>query len=344
MTKSVRKADNLFIKHYPGFLLQENHYYPFGLLNKALSSDEQKGFHQRYGFNGKEFENGLDWRVNDFGARMYDPVLGRWGSVDPKAHLAPSWSPYNAMWCNPILNIDPDGQYAVSVHYNITYNTLIKLGYSNTVADNIAHHASVYADHPELSVLNLDNVLHGTNNSYRPGIDYSKTQFSQEEWRSNWHSMMSDAEAASGMTHEEAMQRGLSFGWSNIFAQQDKEDINKLGQGLHALQDAYAHKDASTEEHLGTNSFGVYTSETWGMLYNDAYGNTDQAELITRSAWTMLQIFKGNTSSLQNGMNFDFTGISADQLKTTQGLFEKAGYNLNAEKGKGMYSIQKIER
>ena len=49
------------------------------------------GFHQRYGFNGKEFENGLDWRVNDFGARMYDPVLGRWGSVDPKAHLAPSW-------------------------------------------------------------------------------------------------------------------------------------------------------------------------------------------------------------------------------------------------------------
>ncbi|MFN8181799.1 MAG: RHS repeat-associated core domain-containing protein, partial [Bacteroidia bacterium] len=108
--------DNLLIKHYPGFLLQENHYYPFGLLNKALSSDEQKGFHQRYGFNGKEFENGLDWRVNDFGARMYDPVVGRWGSVDPKAHLMPGWSPYSAMFCNPILNIDPDGAFPYTIH------------------------------------------------------------------------------------------------------------------------------------------------------------------------------------------------------------------------------------
>ena len=116
MTRSVRKADNLLIKHYPGFLLQENHYYPFGLLNKALSSDEQKGFHQRYGFNGKEFENGLDWRVNDFGARMYDPVLGRWGSVDPLAHKLPSWSPYVAFADNPIMFIDEDGRYPYTFH------------------------------------------------------------------------------------------------------------------------------------------------------------------------------------------------------------------------------------
>ncbi|MBK7909391.1 RHS repeat-associated core domain-containing protein [Candidatus Pollutiaquabacter sp.] len=102
--------DNLLIKHYPGFLLQENHYYPFGLLNKALSSDEQKGFHQRYGFNGKEFENGLDWRVNDFGARMYDPVLGRWGSVDPLSHAYANASPYVFVLNNPINAIDPDGR------------------------------------------------------------------------------------------------------------------------------------------------------------------------------------------------------------------------------------------
>ena len=114
MTKSVRKADNLLIKHYPGFLLQENHYYPFGLLNKALSSDEQKGFHQRYGFNGKEFENGLDWRVNDFGARMYDPVLGRWGSVDPKAAKFAFQSPFVYCNNNPIYYIDPDGREGIA--------------------------------------------------------------------------------------------------------------------------------------------------------------------------------------------------------------------------------------
>ena len=116
MTKSVRKADNLLIKHYPGFLLQENHYYPFGLLNKALSSDEQKGFHQRYGFNGKEFENGLDWRVNDFGARMYDPVLGRWDRPDSLSLQYANISPFVYVGDNPIGNIDPDGNEIVALN------------------------------------------------------------------------------------------------------------------------------------------------------------------------------------------------------------------------------------
>ena len=124
MTRSVRKADNLLIKHYPGFLLQENHYFPFGLLNKALSSDEQKGFNQRYGFNGKEFEKGLDWRVNDFGARMYDPVLGRWGSVDPKAAKFAFQSPFVYCNNNPIYYIDPDGREGIAYidHTNKTVN------------------------------------------------------------------------------------------------------------------------------------------------------------------------------------------------------------------------------
>lgn len=204
-------------------------------------------------------------------------------------------------------------------------------------ADNIAHHASVYADHPEPSVLRVDNALHGTNNSYRGNIDYSKTQFSQEEWRSNWHSMMSDAEAEKGMTHEQAMQRGLSFGWGNIFAQQQGQDIGKLGQGFHALQDAYAHKGASTDEHLGFNQSSAE------MMWNDMYGNTSQAELITKSAGVLLQLFEANTSGIQGGISLDFSGMSTEQFTTTQGLFKSAGYNLNTTDNKGIYTTQKIE-
>ena len=66
----------------------------------------------RYGFNGKEKDNEVKGEGNtyDFGARILDPRIGRWFSVDPLQRKYPDIAPYVAFGNNPISIIDPDGK------------------------------------------------------------------------------------------------------------------------------------------------------------------------------------------------------------------------------------------
>jgi RHS repeat-associated protein len=69
----------------------------------------------RYGFNGKENDNNIKGTGNsvDFGARMYDPRVGRWFKTDNLERLYPEQGTYNFAINNPIYNIDPDGNIVI---------------------------------------------------------------------------------------------------------------------------------------------------------------------------------------------------------------------------------------
>ena len=62
--------------------------------------------------NGMEKDDEIKGAGNsyDFGARILDPRLGRWLSVDPKFRLSPQNSPYCFGANNPIYYIDADGK------------------------------------------------------------------------------------------------------------------------------------------------------------------------------------------------------------------------------------------
>ena len=86
---------------------QQTRYYPFGGIVTHNSTNPDTN-HNKY--TGKEFDrmHGLDWY--DYVARQYDPVYGRFTSIDPLCEKYPYLSPYAYCGNNPIRFIDPDGR------------------------------------------------------------------------------------------------------------------------------------------------------------------------------------------------------------------------------------------
>lgn len=89
-----------------GNVNERNDYFPFGQRwNTGILSEN------RYRYNGKEEQEFVNVPYVDYGARMYDPQLGRWFNTDPLAEKYYAVSPYAYCDSNPVVRIDPDGEF-----------------------------------------------------------------------------------------------------------------------------------------------------------------------------------------------------------------------------------------
>ncbi|WP_312315018.1 DUF6443 domain-containing protein [Empedobacter brevis] len=116
---SYQKESNGTLK-----VLEENNYYPFGLKHTGYNNTNVANANYKYKYNGKELQDELNLNLYDYGARNYDPAIGRWFNIDPLAEKFINSTPYNYVLNNPVNMIDPDGMEAQDIWGRNRYNEM----------------------------------------------------------------------------------------------------------------------------------------------------------------------------------------------------------------------------
>jgi RHS repeat-associated protein len=124
-------------------IMEQNHYYPFGLKHtnynttvlKLRGGEPVSAFiiPYKYKYNGKELQDEFGLNLYDYEARNYDATIGRWMNIDSHSENYYSISSYVSFVNNPISFVDPTGEDILFWQLNkkgeyeqVTFNKLDK--------------------------------------------------------------------------------------------------------------------------------------------------------------------------------------------------------------------------
>ncbi|GHT70532.1 hypothetical protein FACS1894155_00010 [Bacteroidia bacterium] len=171
-------GNNRVVLNNSGAAVQVNNYYPFGLSMWEGTTTGQNA--QLYKYNGKELDRMHGLNLYDYGARMYDPAIGRFTTMDPMAEKYYSVSPYAYCLNNPVNAVDRDGRLVIFINgmhtgsggtskYWERENYLI--GFDNSVMIRLNDFNAKYIDG---SVGGWRNFPNNRNAAYRHTMGYNQ--------------------------------------------------------------------------------------------------------------------------------------------------------------------------
>ena len=186
----------------------------------------------RYGFNGMEKDDEVtsgEGQSYDFGARFYNPRVGRWLSRDPHEMKYTALSPYNFVANSPLRYIDPDGKDIVPV------NDAAKVYFNDLLASY-----NVYDDDGELvmSGAELFGITKGKNGyGFSTTLRLNSKKF-EKRLKKNGVTDKDDIEIAKGIYYNLLTTSDLEFiGFSDPASVNDQPRIPEYTEDRESLSD-----------------------------------------------------------------------------------------------------------
>ncbi|HEY1055881.1 MAG TPA: RHS repeat-associated core domain-containing protein [Emticicia sp.] len=93
----------------PPVVMQVNDYDPWGMVLEQINFVNNQNKINNFDYSNRERQSEFGLNVMALGARMFDPVIGRFWSIDPITEGQENLSPYQYEWNNPVFRSDPEG-------------------------------------------------------------------------------------------------------------------------------------------------------------------------------------------------------------------------------------------
>lgn len=232
----------------------------------------------RYGMNGKEKDDEIVGSGNsyDFGARIYNPRLGRWLSVDPLNAKQPFVSPYVGFNDNPIYFVDPDGNVVIPA------DSKTKEAFDARLATIFTGELKQYADNLKYGVVGTYKGDNGATIEVKGYIFVPTEKVKTVEDLTD----LIKTTALSGISNKDAnKQKALAVAYATAIGNADSGIIQSqesgtesLGIGIPITNGLGAERERACRINKNENTLKAYTGGD-GVNHHDVMGYENQVEV-----------------------------------------------------------------